>query len=486
MKKLALILSAILGVLAGVILVRTVTFTSRQLQFAPAQAIAVDRDAMAKRLSEAIQFKTISFQEPTEASVEDFRRFHSSLDKSFPRVHERLTKETVNTHSLLYTWTGKDERLKPMLLMGHMDVVPVDTKTERQWTHPPFSGQTADGYIWGRGTMDDKVSVMGILEAAEYLLGEGFQPQRTLYLAFGHDEEIGGANGAGKIAALLRARGIELEYLLDEGMNIVDGIIPGIAAPVALIAIAEKGYVSLELTVESSGGHSSTPPPRSAIGILSSAIDKIERSPFPSRFEGPTGQMFEFIGPEMSWHKKVIFAYRWLFDPLVRRVLAKSPLTDATIRTTQAATIFEAGVKDNILPTKARAVVNFRILPGDTIDGVVGRLRRIVDNAESKITPLPIRVEPSPVSDAEGAAFKTLHRTIREVMPEVLVAPSLLVAATDSRHYAKLTRNILRFLPITLRPDDAKRYHGIDERISVSDYERCVRFYAQLIRNSQS
>ncbi len=484
MKKLSLTLLGILSVLAGVILVRTVTFTSRQLQVAPAQAIAVERDAMVKRLSEAIQFKTISFEEPTDASVQEFARFQAFLAESFPRVHQQLTKETVNAHSLLYAWKGKDPRLKPIMLMGHMDVVPVDPTSERAWRYPPFSGQIADGYIWGRGTMDDKVSVMGILEAVEYLLGEGFQPQRTVYVAVGHDEEIGGANGAAKIAELLRSRGVELDFVLDEGMNIVEGILPHVSAPVALIAIAEKGYVSLELTVKSPGGHSSTPPPRTSIGILSSAIAKIERAPFPSRFEGPTGQMFDFIGPEMSWPKKLIFANRWLFDPIVRRELTKSPLTDATIRTTQAATIFEAGVKENILPTKARAVVNFRILPGDTIDGVVDRVRKVVDSPEIRITPLPIRVEPSPVSDAESAAFKTLHRTIREVMPGVLVAPSLLVAATDSRHYAKLTRNIFRFLPITLRPDDARRYHGIDERISLSDYERCVRFYAQLIRNS--
>ena len=484
MKKLSLTLSAILAVLAGVILVRTVTFTSRQLQVAPAQAMAIDRDGLAKRLAEAIRFKTISFQDPAEPSVIEFNRLHAFLAKSFPRVHGQLSKETVNTHSLLFTWTGKDARLKPMLLMGHMDVVPVDSATEKKWTHASFSGTIDDGYVWGRGTMDDKVSVLGILEAVEYLLGAGFQPQRTIYLAFGHDEEIGGYNGAGKIAALLQQRGVELEYVLDEGMNIVEGIIADVSAPVALIGIAEKGYVSLELTVESPGGHSSTPPPRTAIGILSDAIDKIERSPFPSRFEGPTGQMLEFIGPEMSWQKKIIIANRWLFDPLVRRELAKSPLTDATIRTTQAATIFEAGVRENILPTKARAVVNFRILPGDTIDGVVDRVRKVVDSPEIRITPLPIRVEPSPVSDAESAAFKTLHRTIRQIAPQVLAAPALLVAATDSRHYAKLSRNIFRFLPITLRSDDAKRYHGIDERISVSDYERCVRFYAQLIRNS--
>ncbi|MDP2602912.1 MAG: M20/M25/M40 family metallo-hydrolase, partial [Deltaproteobacteria bacterium] len=342
MKKLSLTILAVLAILVGVILVRTVTFPSRQLRVAPAQVIAVDRDGMLKRLSEAIQFKTISFQEPTDSSVAEFERLHVFLAKSFPRLHEQLTKETVNGHSLLYTWNGKDANLKPMLLMGHIDVVPVDASTERQWTHPPFAGQMADGYIWGRGTMDDKVSVLGILEAVEHLLSAAFQPQRTIYLAFGHDEEIGGHNGAARIAELLRARGVDLEYVLDEGMNIVDGIIPGIAAPAALIGIAEKGYLSLELSVETVGGHSSIPPAGTAIGIISRALHRLEAAPFPARIEGPTRQMLEFLGPEMAWPQRLALANLWIFDPLVRKQLAASPLTNAIMRTTLAPTLFNA------------------------------------------------------------------------------------------------------------------------------------------------
>ena len=485
MKRLSVTILGILGILVGIFLFRTARFTSRQLQVGPAQAIAIDRDGMLKRLSEAIRFKTISFQEPTDSSVAEFERFHAFLAKSFPTVHQQLTKETVNGHSLLYTWNGKDARLKPMLLMGHMDVVPVDAPTERQWTHPPFAGQIAEGYIWGRGTMDDKVSVLGILEAVEYILSAGFQPQRTLYLAFGHDEEIGGHNGAGKIAELLRSRGVELEYLLDEGMNIVDGIISGIAAPAALIGIAEKGYLSLELSVETVGGHSSIPPADTAIGIISRALQKLEAAPFPARLSGPTRRMLDFLGPEMAWAKRLPLANLWLFDPLVRKQLAASPLTNAVIRTTLAPTLFNAGMNEYSLPTQASAVVNLRILPGDTIAGVTEHVRQTIDDPRVKIAALPIRVEPSAVSDIEAASFQLIHRTIRQAIPEALVAPALLVAGTDSRHYAPLTKNIYRFLPITLRSEDARRYHGIDERVPLEDYARCVRFYAQLIRNSQ-
>jgi len=484
MKKVSFTFLGILVVVSSVLVIRTARFTSRQLQVAPAQAIAVDRDGAAKRLAEAIRFQTVSFQDPAEPSVKEFDRLHAFFTISFPRLHQQLSKETINAHSLLYMWKGKEARLKPILLMGHMDVVPVESATEKHWTRPPFSGEIAEGYIWGRGTMDDKVGVLGILEAVEYLLNVDFQPQRTIYLAFGHDEEIGGANGAGKIAALLRGRGVELEFVLDEGMNIVDGVIPGLAAPAALIGIAEKGYLSLELSVETAGGHSSIPPAETAIGIVSRSLQRLEAAPFPARLSGPTRRMLEFLGPEMAWAKRLALANLWLFDPLVRKQLAASPLTNAAIRTTLAPTLFHAGVKENVLPTQASAVVNLRILPGDTIAGATAHVRATIDDPRVKIIPLPVRMEPSAVSDIEAASFSVIHRTIRQTVPEALVAPALLVAATDSRHYAGLTKNIYRFLPITLRPEDASRYHGIDERISLEDYARCVRFYAQLIRNS--
>ena len=480
MKKILLILLGVFCLLAGALLARTARFTSRQIEVSAAQEIKLDREAMVTRLSEAVRHKTVSYAGATE-----FERLHAFLAKSFPAVHTQLTKEVIGGQSLFYAWKGQDSGLKPILLMAHLDVVPVDPTTEKSWTYPPLSGRMADGYLWGRGTMDDKAGVVGILEAVEYLLTNGFKPRRTIYLAFGHDEEIGGSNGAAKIAELLRARGVELDFVLDEGGNIVEGIIPRVSVPVALIGVAEKGYVSLELTVEAPGGHASTPPPQTAIGTLSRAIDKLERSPFPSRLTEPVRKMLEFIGPEMTWHKRIILANLWLFGPLVRREFARSPMTDATIRTTQAATIFETGVKENVLPAKARAVVNARILPGDTIAQVIDHARKAVDDSRVKIAPLAIRVEPSPVADTESPGFKLIHRTIREVAPEVLVAPSLLVAATDSRHYANLSRNIFRFLPITIRAEDARRFHGIDERIAVKDYERCVRFFVQLIRNSQ-
>jgi carboxypeptidase PM20D1 len=485
MKKISLALLGVFCILLGVITVRTLTFTSRQLKTPPVQELNLPRDATLRRLSEAIQYRTITNQAATESGNREFRRFHDFLAKSFPQVHELLSKEVIGGHSLLYTWKGKDSRLKPALLMAHMDVVPVDAASESAWRHPPFSGQIAEGFIWGRGTMDDKGSVMAILESVETLLAEGLRPERTIYLAFGHDEEVGGNNGAANIAAALRSRGVELEFVLDEGLNIFSGIVFGVSSPVALIGIAEKGYLTLRLTIETPGGHSSIPPADTAIGIISQALYRLDAASFPSRLSGPTRQMFEFLGPEMAWTKKLALANLWLFDPLVRKRLAASPPTNAVIRTTLAPTILNAGVQENILPTRAAAVINLRILPGDSIAGAIEHVQTAIDAPRIKITPLSVRIEPSSVSDIEAPSFTLLHRTIRQIAPEAIVAPSLLVAATDSRHYAGLTKNIYRFLPITLGLEDTKRYHGIDERISIQDYERCVRFYTQLIRNSQ-
>jgi carboxypeptidase PM20D1 len=484
MKKASLALLGVLGIFLGVIAFRTLNFTSRQLNIQPVEKIRLDRDALLQRLSEAIQYRTITNRAIDSGGFE-FQRFHDFLAKSFPRVHERLSKQRIGGHSLFYSWNGKDSRLKPILLMAHMDVVPVDPATESSWHHPPFSGRVAGGYIWGRGTMDDKGSVMAIMEAAENLLASGFEPQRTIYLAFGHDEEVGGNSGAANIAAVLRSRRVELEFVLDEGLNILKGIISGVSSPVALVGIAEKGYLSIRLTVEAAGGHSSVPPADTAIEVMSRALHKLLAVPFSSQLNGPARQMFEFLGPEMAWTKRLALANLWLFDPLVRKQLASSPLTNAAIRTTLAPTIITSGIQENVLPTKAAAVINLRILPGETIAGTIEHVRKAIDDPKVQLTPLPVRMEPSSVSDTEAQSFKLLHRTIRQIAPDTIVAPSLLVAATDSRHYAALTRNIYRFLPITLRPDDAKRYHGVDERISIEDYERCVRFYAQLMRNSQ-
>ena len=439
-------------------------------------------EAVVRRLSKAIQFKTLSQPIPDQETAEALLRLREFLETSFPRIHQNLHREIVNGHSLLFTWKGKSPAPAPILLMGHLDVVPVETGSEKNWTHPPFSGRVAEGYIWGRGAMDDKVGVMAILEAVEHLLEVGFKPRRNVYLAFGHDEETGGEQGAAKIAELLKSRRVELDFVLDEGGNITDGIVPGMERPLALIGIAEKGYASLELTLDAPGGHSSMPPAQTAIGMLGSMLHKLETTPFPTRLSQATRAFFEYIAPEMKWAARIAMANLWLFEPLVRQKLEASPITAALIRTTQAATIFKAGIQENVLPTRARAVMNFRILTGDSIASVIQRVTHVLGDTRVKIALVGSQAEPSRVSDVASQEFQWLAHAAKASAPDIIVAPFLLVAATDSRHFATISKNIYRYLPITLRAEDTRRYHGIDERLAVKDYQRCVRFYLELLR----
>ena len=487
MKILFLFIGTGLIVLVAVVLLRTMMLTSKQVQGGPATYAALDSRTLVGRLARSIQFKTISYQDPAQSKSEEFTGLHQFLDQAFPHVHETLKREVVAEYSLLYTWKGQDERLKPLLLMAHMDVVPAESQSGSGWTYPAFEGRIADGYLWGRGTLDDKDAMLGILESVERLLQEGYAPRRTIYLAFGHDEEVGGQSGAASVAALLYSRGIKLDYVLDEGLTIVEGVVPNITKPVALVGVAEKGYVSIEMTVESEGGHSMMPPQQTAIGILSAAIDKIEQNQFPTRMGMPVRQMFGTLAPEMPFGMRIIFANLWLFEGLVEKKLAASPRTNALIRTTTAPTIFTSGVKENILPTTARSVVNFRLLQGESIGSVMEYVRRTIDDPRVKIRPSAgFSSEPSYISDTGSPGFRAIELTIRQVFPEVLVAPGLCIGATDSRHYAKLTKSIFRFSPLWLRPDDLQRIHGIDERISIENYTKVVKFYTQLIRNSDS
>lgn len=481
MRKFLFVLITALVALLALVVVRTVRFVSPGVGGAAAQKVAV-HDGAASRLGGAIRLRTVSPEDPTEFDAKAFSDLHAYLATAFPRLHSTLRREVVGAHSLLYTWTGIDSSLKPILLSAHMDVVPVEPGTERAWRQEPYGGRIADGFIWGRGAIDNKSAVVGMLEAVELLVNENFRPSRTVYLAFGHDEEVGGHRGARAIAELLRQRGVRLEMVLDEGGVIGRGVVPGVAAPTALVGIAEKGFVSIELSASGPGGHSSLPPSQTTIGTLSAAIVRLERNPMPARFEVPTRQLFERIGPELPLAQRATFANLWLTRPLVLRSLGRTPSTNAMVRTTTATTIFQGGTKDNVLPRQARAVINFRILQGDRIADVVDHVKRAVDDPriEVRITGA-FSAEPSPVSSTTSASFQTLAQSIRAIAPDAVVAPFLVVVVTDARHYADLSAAVFRFLPLRLAQSDLARIHGIDERVAVSDYHDAIRHYRQLI-----
>jgi carboxypeptidase PM20D1 len=485
MKRILLFICILALVLGAVLVTRTLAFHSRQAVVAPVAAEPLDSMALAQRLAGALTFKTVSYQDSSAFDGPVFEGFQRYLEDSFPKVHATLKREQVNGYGLLYEWTGSDSTLAPLVLLAHQDVVPIEPGTEGHWTEPPFGGHIAGGYVWGRGALDDKGSLVGVLEAVEHLLASGAQPRRTVYLAFGYDEEVGGRRGAAHIASLLASRNVHPMFVLDEGGVLATGLMPGVSRPVALVGIAEKGYLTAELTVQAAGGHSSMPPAETAVGILAAGIARLEARPMASAIRGPTAEMFDYVGPEMPFGQRLAIANRWLFGRLLASRFGNTPYGNAMLRTTTAPTVFQAGVKENVLPSSARALVNFRILPGDSVAGVLAHVRDVVNDSRITVGAYQTSVaEPSPVTSVDAEPFQLLSRTIRQTIPGAIVTPWLVVAGTDSRHYTTLTPNVLRFVGATIGNDDLRRIHGTDERIGVQDYVNVVRVYVQLLRNA--
>lgn len=488
MKKLFRLLFRVLLfaciIILGFVIINTLGYSSKQIKVDTINKTDID-DKVAERLGGAIQIPSVS----TEIGIDSaaFGQLLSYIDSQFVLVDSLLDKQTINEFSRIYKWTGRKPNLKPILLLAHLDVVPVDKATEGKWEQDPFSGAIKDGYVWGRGTLDDKVSVLSILESIESLLQQNYFPERTLYLAFGHDEEIGGKAGAKSISRLFQQQGISFEYILDEGSLLIKQALPSIKKPIALIGIAEKGYVTLNIAVRlENGGHSSIPPTEgTAIGILSKAIATLEEEQFPAQLAGASKKMFEYTGPEMTLPSKAIFANIWLFEGMLLRQLEQNTTTNAMVRTTTAPTMIRGGIKENVLPSTVSGKINFRIAPGETPESVLDYVKQTINDDRVIVTiNKETAMNPSKVSPTNAFGFEIIQKTAQELFPDIIVAPSLVVAATDCRHYGEVSDNIYRFMPLMLERSDLKRIHGINERVSVEGYKNMIRFYQQLIRNS--
>lgn len=485
MKRILFGMFAAFILLAAVLVLRTLQFGPPQ-NIQPAGQVVADwnKNELAAGLAQAIAFKTVSSAELEDFNYQPFRAFHGYLEARFPLTFSRLVQEKIGPASLLFRWQGQDASAAPVLLLAHQDVVPVIPGTEADWTHPPFAGTVADGYIWGRGAVDDKASVLGILEAVERHLQEGFVPPRTIYLAFGHDEEVGGNYGAVAIARLLKERGIELAFLLDEGGAIAKDMVPGVEQRVALIGPGEKGYVSLKLSARGVGGHSSMPPAQTAAGAIARAVHRLEQNPFPIDLSY-TVDFMRYLGDAQPFAQRLLFANDWLFAPVLNRVLAADPSTNAGIRTTTAVTMLQGSVRDNVLPIIASAVVNFRILPGDTVESVMDYVVNVVDDPSITVAPYDgFGSNPSVVADTSSKGFQVLSEVIREVSPGIVIAPRLVVAATDARHFNEVAKNSFRFVGIELGKHELAGIHGTDERVSVASYAEAVKIYYGLISRS--
>lgn len=486
-KRVLLGLAALVLLLALVVAGNTLRHGSRQLQVPPAPPLAVDEKGVADKLGAAIRLRTVSSHEDANLNADQFKALHALLAQRFPRVHAALQREVVGDLSLLYTWKGSDPQARPIALLAHMDVVPIAPGTERNWQTEPFAGEVKDGFIWGRGAWDDKGNLIAQLEAVEMLLAAGFQPRQTVYLAYGADEEVGGKRGAAQIVALLQQRKVRLDFVIDEGLLITEGIMPGLSQPAALIGIAEKGYLSVVMRVPATPGHSSMPPPKgtSAIGMMSAALRRLDDEQLPAGIRGVAREMFETIAPEMGGFSRVALSNLWLFGPVVQAQLERSASTNAMLRTTTALTVVNAGNKDNVLPGMAEGTVNFRILPGESRESVMQHVKGKTGE-RFELFALPGSADPSPVTPTSSASYQLINRTIRELFPGTLVAPGLVVAATDSRLYTPVSDHIYRFSPVRAKPEDLARFHGTNERISTANLGELVRFYHQLIRNTSA
>jgi len=467
------------------IIFKTVKFTSLQNWEVASESVEVNIEDGISRLSSAIRFKTISYKERELIDKREFKAFLEFLREAFPRVHSSLDVQIINDFSIILKWDGNNSLLKPVLSLAHYDVVPADTDNGQAWEYPPFDGIIKEGFVWGRGTIDDKSCLMAMLEAAEELLKNGFIPERTIFFAFGHDEEIGGQNGAERIAEYFKSEGISFEYAIDEGLMITDGMIPNVSKPVALIGIAEKGYTSIELTAFSNSGHSSMPPRDTCIGILSKAICKIEKKQFHGSINKVVTSLFRYISPEMPFIFKILFANLWLTAPLIKLILASKNSTNALIRTTIAPTMLKAGIKDNILPNEASAVINLRVIPGEDNDSVLKHIKKALGTLPIRFKVLEhAKFNPSSISRLNNYSFKLIQLAIRKVFPDVVIAPSMALAGSDSRYYSCICNDIYRFVPIMINKEDTGRIHGCNERISIENYRQMIKFYIQLLRGT--
>ncbi|XP_057585623.1 N-fatty-acyl-amino acid synthase/hydrolase PM20D1 isoform X2 [Hippopotamus amphibius kiboko] len=449
----------------------------------PSQFSQEERVAMKEALKGAIQIPTVSFS-PKELNTTALAEFGEYIRKVFPTVFKTrfIRHEVVGGYSHLFTIQGSDPSLQPYMLLAHIDVVPAP---DAGWDVPPFSGLERDGFIYGRGTLDNKNSLM----ALELLLIRNYIPRRSFFIALGHDEEVSGVNGAQEISALLQARGIQLAFIVDEGSFILDGFIPNLKKPFAMVSVSEKGAINLMLQVNMTPSHSSAPPKETSIGILAAAVSRLEQTPMPNMFGGgPLKMALQQLANEFPFPMNIVFSNLWLFGPLVSRLIERNHITNALVRTTTALTMFNAGVKVNVIPPVAQATINFRIHPAQTVQEVLKLAKDIVADDRVQFHVLdafdPLPVSPS---DDQALGYQLLRQTIQSVFPEInIVTPGTCIGNTDSRHYTNLTTGIYLFNPIYMQPQSFSSIHGINEKISVQAYETQVTFVFEFIQNADA
>jgi carboxypeptidase PM20D1 len=486
MTRIGIGLVVAIAFLVAIVLIRTEMAVAPPARaFTPPPSLNIDSRGVAGHLAEAVRFRTISYSSGAREG-EKFKALESMrawMEKTYPNFHKVAAREIFD-HSLLFTWKGRNPNLAPILLMAHMDVVPVVPGTEKDWAHAPFSGDISDGFVWGRGSIDDKGMLVLLLEAADRLAAQGFMPERTIMFAFGQDEEVGGGEGNALVAQALAKRGVHFAWVLDEGGAIFDEPFPGIEQPVAFVAVAEKGYLSLRLTAHGTGGHSSRPTGDMAIARLARAVLRVVDHPFRSGIDSVQREKLSVLAGIAPFPTRMLLSNLWLMSPIVEHYMEAIPDSAARLHTTIAPTLISGGVKDNVLPPQANATINFRLHPRDTIASVIAHVRDAIHDPKVDITPLTeTQDEASKVSDLDSPAGQFLTAEIKQSFGNLPVAPDVMTGATDSRHYLPIADQVFHLDPFHFGIDDLARVHGTNERLAVGDLGHGIAFFMRLMKD---
>ncbi|NMM48394.1 M20/M25/M40 family metallo-hydrolase [Marinigracilibium pacificum] len=466
-----------------ILLVKTFMFTSQQPVAFSVERKSIDTQDL-ESLSELLKLETIASSDRKSEDSSDFDLVLPWIRNNYPLISSNCDIQIINNSGVLIKVEGKDSGLSPDLLAAHIDVVPIPENQLELWNKSPYGGEYDSEFVYGRGTLDDKGSAFAILEAVEELLKNNGKPIRTTYLAFGFDEETGGTNGAMAIAKYFSDSGIKLNMALDEGSVVTKGIVPGLAKNAAIIGIAEKGYVTFKLESVAEAGHSSMPARDNAVNKLVEVLEKIRKEPFKARLSKPLKAFIQYLGPEMPFPEKMVFANTWLFDDLLISTYEAIPSGNAMVRTTSAVTIIDAGVKDNVVPSSASATINFRILPGDNIDAIEKYLKHVIGESDVRLTRYDeFAKEPSKVSSHESDSYQRVASVIAGTFDNTVVVPGLVIAGTDGRHYESIAENVYRFSPFVLESEDLERIHGNNERISIENLNSAKTFFYNLLIN---
>lgn len=465
-------------VLILIVLVRTLKFKPQPLAAVEPQPVDFERQKAVDGLQAMIRCITVSHPDPASDDDEAFQQFSDLLADLFPHVHQVCKRTAIGPHGVLFCWPGRHSK-QPVILMAHYDVVEVN---EDQWSKPPFAGIIENGELWGRGALDTKVTVNGILQAAEMLIRQGFVPENDVWFALGGNEEVAGQD-APLMVDYFRKAGIQPRLVLDEGGAVVDHIFPGIGRSCAVVGTAEKGMMQLKITAQSGGGHASAPPPRSSLGRLAGACLKVESKPFPRQLTLPAAGLFDTLGRYSTWPYRMIFANLWLFAGLLDLICKKrGGELNALLRTTVAWTQASGSAQTNVMPPMASMAANIRLIGSDTGESAAKHLENIIDDPDLQIETL-LFSNPSKVSETgDCEAWQMLGQTIRETWPDAIVSPYLMVACSDSRYYCQISDHVYRFSPLPLPGELRKTIHGNNERIPLDSIGQTVEFYIRLMQ----